>query len=130
MIPPLRYPGGVPRLINLLSDACLLVGFELKRKQIDQFLVEHHGNITLLAGWCSNNDPSGVNQIGQDFESLSHCNIVRPLSLMLDCDRTCGLKQGDTRHAAWFKRCCSRVTPKIDGALLAKTFRDSTVTLV
>jgi hypothetical protein len=32
--------------------------------------------------------------------------------------------------AAWFKRCCSRVTPKIDGAVLAKTFRDSTVTLV
>lgn len=35
-----RLTGGVPRLINLLSDACLLVGFELKRKQIDQFLVE------------------------------------------------------------------------------------------
>jgi general secretion pathway protein A len=31
---------GVPRLINLLSDACLTCGFELKRKQIDQFLVE------------------------------------------------------------------------------------------
>jgi hypothetical protein len=27
-------------LINLLSDACLMCGFELKRKQIDQFLVE------------------------------------------------------------------------------------------
>jgi general secretion pathway protein A len=35
-----RLTGGVPRLINLLSDACLLVGFELKRKQIDHFLVE------------------------------------------------------------------------------------------
>jgi general secretion pathway protein A len=35
-----RLTTGVPRLINLLSDACLLVGFELKRKQIDQFLVE------------------------------------------------------------------------------------------
>jgi general secretion pathway protein A len=35
-----RLTNGVPRLINLLSDACLLVGFELKRKQIDQFLVE------------------------------------------------------------------------------------------
>jgi general secretion pathway protein A len=35
-----RLTGGVPRLINLLSDACLMVGFELKRKQIDQFLVE------------------------------------------------------------------------------------------
>jgi general secretion pathway protein A len=35
-----RLTGGVPRLTNLLSDACLLVGFELKRKQIDQFLVE------------------------------------------------------------------------------------------
>jgi hypothetical protein len=31
---------------------------------------------------------------------------------------------------AWFKRYCSRVTPKIDGALLATTFRDSRVTLV
>jgi general secretion pathway protein A len=35
-----RLTTGVPRLINLLSDACLVVGFELKRKQIDQFLVE------------------------------------------------------------------------------------------
>jgi general secretion pathway protein A len=35
-----RLTNGVPRLINLLSDACLQVGFELKRKQIDQFLVE------------------------------------------------------------------------------------------
>jgi general secretion pathway protein A len=35
-----RLTTGVPRLINLLSDACLLVGFDLKRKQIDQFLVE------------------------------------------------------------------------------------------
>jgi general secretion pathway protein A len=35
-----RLTGGVPRLINLLSDACLMCGFELKRKQIDQFLVE------------------------------------------------------------------------------------------
>jgi general secretion pathway protein A len=35
-----RLTTGVPRLINLLSDACLSVGFELKRKQIDQSLVE------------------------------------------------------------------------------------------
>ena len=35
-----RLTTGVPRLINLLSDACLVAGFELKRKQIDQFLVE------------------------------------------------------------------------------------------
>jgi general secretion pathway protein A len=35
-----RLTTGVPRLINLLSDACLTVGFDLKRKQIDQFLVE------------------------------------------------------------------------------------------
>jgi hypothetical protein len=54
-------------------------------------------NITLQAGWCSNRDPFGVNQIGQDFESFSHCNIVRPISLILDRDTTCGLKQGNTR---------------------------------
>jgi general secretion pathway protein A len=35
-----RLTTGVPRLINLLADACLTCGFELKRKQIDQFLVE------------------------------------------------------------------------------------------
>jgi general secretion pathway protein A len=35
-----RLTTGVPRLINLLSDACLSMGFELKRKQIDQTLVQ------------------------------------------------------------------------------------------
>jgi general secretion pathway protein A len=32
---------GVPRLINLLCDACLTTGFELKRKQVDPQIVEH-----------------------------------------------------------------------------------------
>ncbi len=35
-----KLSSGVPRLINLLSDACLMVGFELKRKQIDQLIVD------------------------------------------------------------------------------------------
>jgi general secretion pathway protein A len=34
-----KLSNGVPRLINLLSDACLMVGFDLKRKQIDQLIV-------------------------------------------------------------------------------------------
>jgi general secretion pathway protein A len=34
-----RMTNGVPRLINLLSDACLMTGFDLKRKQIDQLIV-------------------------------------------------------------------------------------------
>jgi general secretion pathway protein A len=35
-----KLTNGVPRLINLLADACLTVGFDLKRKQIDQLIVE------------------------------------------------------------------------------------------
>jgi general secretion pathway protein A len=35
-----KLTNGVPRLINLLSDACLTVGFDLKRKQIDQLIVD------------------------------------------------------------------------------------------
>ena len=34
-----KLSSGVPRLINLLSDACLMAGFELKRKQVDQLIV-------------------------------------------------------------------------------------------
>jgi hypothetical protein len=34
-----KMSNGVPRLINLLADACLMSGFELKRKQIDQLIV-------------------------------------------------------------------------------------------
>jgi general secretion pathway protein A len=34
-----KMSNGVPRLINLLADACLMTGFELKRKQIDQLIV-------------------------------------------------------------------------------------------
>ena len=35
-----KRTNGVPRLINLLSDACLTVGFDLKRKQIDVLIVD------------------------------------------------------------------------------------------
>lgn len=35
-----KLSNGVPRLINLLADACLMVGFDLKRKQIDQLIVD------------------------------------------------------------------------------------------
>ena len=34
-----KLSNGVPRLINLLADACLMAGFELKRKQVDQAIV-------------------------------------------------------------------------------------------
>ena len=42
-----KLSGGVPRLINLLSDACLTLGFETKRKQIDPLLVEEAGEEVL-----------------------------------------------------------------------------------
>jgi general secretion pathway protein A len=32
--------GGVPRLINLLSDGCLSIGFEMQKKLIDQTIVD------------------------------------------------------------------------------------------
>ena len=32
--------GGVPRLINLLCDSCLSLGFEMQKKQIDQAIVD------------------------------------------------------------------------------------------
>jgi hypothetical protein len=42
-----RLSGGTPRLINLLSDACLTLGFETKQKQIDPLLVEQAGEEVL-----------------------------------------------------------------------------------
>jgi general secretion pathway protein A len=42
-----KLSGGVPRLINLLSDACLTLGFETKRRQIDPLLVEQAGEEVL-----------------------------------------------------------------------------------
>jgi general secretion pathway protein A len=58
-----RLTTGVPRLINLLSDACLLVGFELKRKQIDQFLVEQASEdvLGLLKGPFAPGGAAGAN---------------------------------------------------------------------
>ena len=35
-----KLSNGVPRLINLLCDACLTAGFDLKRKQIDVLIVD------------------------------------------------------------------------------------------
>jgi general secretion pathway protein A len=35
-----KMSNGVPRLINLLADASLMAGFDLKRKQIDQLIVD------------------------------------------------------------------------------------------
>jgi general secretion pathway protein A len=42
-----RLSGGTPRLINLLSDACLTLGFETKQRQIDPLLVEQAGEEVL-----------------------------------------------------------------------------------
>jgi len=42
-----KLSGGTPRLINLLSDACLTLGFETKQKQIDPLLVEQAGEEVL-----------------------------------------------------------------------------------
>jgi general secretion pathway protein A len=72
-----RLTTGVPRLINLLSDACLLVGFELKRKQIDQFLVEQASEdvLGLLKGPFApggaagaNGKPNGKKDVGSSVE--------------------------------------------------------------
>jgi hypothetical protein len=72
-----RLTTGVPRLINLLSDACLLVGFELKRKQIDQFLVEQASEdvLGLLKGPFApggaagaNGKPNGKKDVGSSAE--------------------------------------------------------------
>jgi general secretion pathway protein A len=42
-----KLSGGTPRLINLLSDACLTLGFENKQKLIDPLLVEQAGEEVL-----------------------------------------------------------------------------------
>ena len=73
-----RLTGGVPRLINLLSDACLLVGFELKRKQIDQFLVEQASEDVLgllkgpfTPGGAMGTVPTGAAMNGRDGSSAA-----------------------------------------------------------
>jgi general secretion pathway protein A len=68
-----RLTGGVPRLINLLSDACLLCGFELKRKQIDQFLVEQASEdvLGLLKGPFSPAGGLGSGASGKKAEAHS-----------------------------------------------------------
>jgi general secretion pathway protein A len=42
-----KLSGGTPRLINLLSDACLTLGCETKQRQIDPLLVEQAGEEVL-----------------------------------------------------------------------------------
>ncbi len=42
-----KLSGGTPRLINLLSDACLTLGFETKQRLIDPLLVEQAGEEVL-----------------------------------------------------------------------------------
>jgi general secretion pathway protein A len=42
-----KLSNGVPRLINLLADACLMAGFDLKRKQIDQLIVDQAAEAVL-----------------------------------------------------------------------------------
>jgi general secretion pathway protein A len=42
-----KLSNGVPRLINLLADACLMAGFDLKRKQIDQAIVDQAAEAVL-----------------------------------------------------------------------------------
>jgi general secretion pathway protein A len=42
-----KLSGGTPRLINLLSDACLTLGFETKQRTIDPLLVEEAGEAVL-----------------------------------------------------------------------------------
>ncbi len=66
-----RLTNGVPRLINLLSDACLLCGFELKRKQIDQFLVEQASEdvLGLLKGPFASAGGAGTGSNGKKAEA-------------------------------------------------------------
>jgi hypothetical protein len=66
-----RLTNGVPRLINLLSDACLLCGFELKRKQIDQFLVEQASEdvLGLLKGPFASAGGAGSGSNGKKAEA-------------------------------------------------------------
>jgi general secretion pathway protein A len=76
-----RLTTGVPRLINLLSDACLLVGFELKRKQIDQYLVEQASEdvLGLLKGPFSPGGALGAGANGkkdQEQESVEDKTAV------------------------------------------------------
>jgi len=68
-----RLTNGVPRLINLLSDACLSVGFELKRKQIDQTLVEQASEdvLGLVRGPFSPGGGSGVGANGKKDQTQS-----------------------------------------------------------
>jgi general secretion pathway protein A len=60
-----KLSNGVPRLINLLADACLMTGFELKRKQVDQLI---------------------VNQAAEDVLGLLKPNLVQTASTPPDAE--------------------------------------------
>jgi type II secretory pathway predicted ATPase ExeA len=81
-----RLTNGVPRLINLLSDACLLVGFELKRKQIDQFLVEQASEdvLGLLKGPFA---PGGLGTVPSNSNSRDEAPAEQPESRSKWSDR-------------------------------------------
>src|SRR5437660_1400928 len=55
---------GVPRLINLLCDGCLSLGFEMKRKQIDTSIVEQAGEDFLASPISSVVVPEPVSRPG------------------------------------------------------------------
>jgi general secretion pathway protein A len=59
--------GGVPRLINLLSDGCLTLGFEKKQKMIDQGIVDQAAEEVL-----------SVLKVPADFDKLMPAPSSRP----------------------------------------------------
>jgi len=68
-----KLSGGVPRLINLLCDACLALGFETQKKQIDQSVVDQAGEE--LPGLSRPAVVFSVSQLSKD-ESHSSTNAV------------------------------------------------------
>jgi len=59
--------GGVPRLINLLSDGCLTLGFEKKQKMIDQGIVDQAAE-----------DVLSVLKVPADFDKLMPAPASKP----------------------------------------------------
>jgi general secretion pathway protein A len=53
-----EYTAGVPRLINILADTCLSIGYETKRKQIHDDIVEEAAVQNELQLSMSNGDPA------------------------------------------------------------------------
>jgi general secretion pathway protein A len=92
-----RLTTGVPRLINLLSDACLVVGFELKRKQIDQFLVEQASEdvLGLMRGPFAPGGAAGANgkkHVGASVEETAAPENDAPAGSWPDDDPPLGAR--------------------------------------